>query len=67
MKTYKINFRQTFEHYLQVEVEASSEEAAINKARKLSEKFNSADDADFCSQSWCPDSYGGDDFTIEED
>lgn len=66
MKEFTVLFRQTFETKLEVTVEASSEKAAINKARKLSKRFSSPDDADTCVESYCPDTYGGDDFQVVE-
>lgn len=68
MKTYEVTWRQTFETKLRATFEASSEEAAINKAKKYSKQLNASDDLDVeCFESFCPDTTGGDDFNVENE
>lgn len=67
VKTYLVVWRQTFESRLEMEIDASSKEAAVNKVRKLSKKMNSPDDFGAeINESYSVDSDGGDDFYAEE-
>lgn len=63
MKTYEISWRQQFEYKMKMDFSASSEKAAINKARKHAASINDPDDADQTDYSVRQDD--GDDFNVE--
>lgn len=44
MKTFNVSFRKSYEVLHQIEVDASSEQAAINKARKIAMQTSAGDD-----------------------